>query len=345
MKLYIKILLLAGFVLGQTPDASAKTIIRHLSAFNAKKNRGKPTVLRSNLDSLNPLVFCPTTQPQGKERTIVKACKRIEMGCYQKNDGSHITINNKAYNFSCQIPKDSKGTICIFASGYSGKFSGSLFKYKGSGAYAVYRHLRRGFMTDATWISFDGPVSYRKTFNFGQDLDQSCLHEIYTRTVQNNPEAKIIFIGLCKGSTTILNYLNNPVYKNSFGNVKAAILESPLISFETCTKKIARSKMPKPFGKLLPGFFKVAFPNYVWNQPTIYDDASNFPAHIKVFIGCSHYDPVAPYEDARKITASLQRCNIGVELFEQYDKTIKHGHLAKVPLYHQQVASFVAGSA
>lgn len=341
MNKYIKIVLLASLALAQHADSSAKSIIKSLSAITAKKMRGKSTLLRSNLEILNPLVFQPTDNPQGKSRTIVKACKNIEMGCYKKNDQSHININNRPYNFSCKIPTGITGTICIFVSGYSGKFSGSLFKYKGSGAYAVFRHLRKGFMTDATWISFDGPVSYRKTFNFGQELDQSCLHEIYTQTVQSNPEAKIVLVGLCKGATTILNYLNNPAYTGSFGNVKAAILESPLISFETCTKKIAHTKVPKPLGRLLPGFFKVAFPNYVWNQSTIYDDASNFPTHIRTLIGCSHHDPVAPYEDAHKIAASLQQYNVPVELFEHHDKSIKHGHLAKVPLYRQGVEQFL----
>ncbi|MCC7414515.1 MAG: hypothetical protein IT346_00310 [Epsilonproteobacteria bacterium] len=342
MKLSIKNLLIAILILGQSLALSAKPVIKQLSALNAKKARGKRTVLQSNLDSLNPLVFQPTDSPQGKCRTIIKACKNIEEGSFRKNEGSHVTIHNRSYNLSCQIPSGLTGTICIFVSGYSGKFSGSLFKYKGSGAYAVFRHLRKEFMTDATWISFDGPVSFRKTFNFGQELDQSCLHEIYTRTVENNPCARIIFVGLCKGATTILNYLNNPSYKDSFAPVKAIVLESPLISFETCTKKIARTKLPKPLGRILPRFFKAAFPNYVWNQPTIHDDASHFPGHIKTFIGCSRHDPVAPYEDSHKIATSLERCAICVELFEQHDKAIAHGHLAKVRRYQQKVINFLA---
>lgn len=344
MNKYLKILCASSVILGQYTQVSPKAIIRQLSAVDEKKTRKQKrsiVVAQSNLSKLNPLVFQPTNTPQGTLDPITKVCKRIEKGCYLKNHARQVTINDKLYNLSCQIPSGIKGKICIYVSGYSGKMSGSHYRYKGSGASGVYRYISNNFMPNVTWISFDGPVNYRKTFNFGQHLDQSCLHEIYTEVIRCNPDADIIFVGLCKGATTILNYLRNPKYANGFHNVKAIILESPLVSFESCTKKIARTKMPKPLRFLLPGFFKVAFPNYEWNQPTILDEASYFPAHIKVFIGCSHHDSVASCKDAHKITSSLKDLAISVELFEQHDKTIKHALLTHSPDYQVRVENFL----
>lgn len=344
MNRYCKFILACSILLaGNITEPKQKNVISHISAVKITKKVNK-NVLAANeahLSQLNPLVFEPTEHGQGKLSSIPLVCKRIEKGCYFKNDNIHVTINNKTYNLSYKIPSGKKGRICIFVSGYSGKMSGSMYRYKGSGAYAVYRHLKHNVMRENVWISFDGPVSYRKTFNFGQELDQSCLHEIYTEVVRRNPEAEIIFVGLCKGATTILNYLTNTAYTDTFDPVKAIILESPLVSFETCTKKIARSKLPWPFGSFLPGFFRVAFPNYKWDQPTILQAAPNFPTHIKVFIGCSHHDSVAPCKDAHKIKTCLKNKQIDVDFFEEHDKDIKHALLTSCPQYQNRVESFI----
>lgn len=288
---------------------------------------------------LNILTFQPTSAPQSKERSIHEICSAIQKGEQSKNDNTHITINKKAFDLSCNVPSNYTGTIFIYVSGYSGMSGNARYKYAGAGAYAVYTYLQQGLLQNGPCISFDGQVNYRKSFNFGQHHDQQCLHEVYQETIRCNPGAQIVLVGSCKGATTILNYLTNlNNNKINFRPIRAVILESPSISLEKLTQQVAENHVPRALQWLLPYCFKAFFPNYKWNQPTIIENASRFPAHIPVLIGCLPHDKVASYNGIREIAGKLER---NCRLYVCDNVAIKHGHLAKVKEYKEVIDKFL----
>jgi hypothetical protein len=301
-----------------------------------------PLKVDTRIQKLNILSFSPTNNPQGENKTIEQVCSAIQKGTCDQNNNTHIHINNHTFNLSNTIPSQANQTMFIYVSGYAGMSGNARYKYAGAGAHATYKYIQRGCMENAPCISFDGQVNDRRSFNFGQKLDQDCLNQVYQETIKRNPQSNVVLVGSCKGATTILNYLSHTNNNNDqFKNIKAVILESPSISLEALTNHVARSHIPTILQGLLPKLFKIVFPNYSWNQPTILDNANNFPATIPVFIGCSTTDKVASYQDIVTIEKRLRESNVPVQLFQHTDPQIKHGQLSNVTQYQQAIKTFL----
>lgn len=299
-----------------------------------------PAQVDASLKNLNILTFIPSLTSKHPTRSIEAVCTAVNKGENHQNQDSTIQINNQIFDLSCQIPSNCQ-KIFIYVSGYSGVSGNARYKYAGTGAAATYKNYLNNIIKDAPCISFDGPVNYRSTFNFGQKSDQDCLNTIYEETVKQNPEAEIILVGTCKGATTILNYLTHPENKAKLNNVKAVILESPSLSLEALTDHVAKNNVHKNLQWLLPYLFKAVFPNYTWNQPTVLDKSENIPSHISILIGSLVHDKVASHKDICTLLSTLKNSRKKAELVESSDKTLKHARLIESKEYQEKVNTFL----
>lgn len=301
-----------------------------------------PLKVDINLKNLNILTFTPTVHPHGVMRSIDTVCTAIQRGQGNKNDTTHTVLDTKILNLSCAIPSGYKNkTIFIYVSGYAGPFSTARYKYAGSGAYSAYMCFEQGIMHDAPCISFDAPVNYPSSFNLGQKLDQDCLDAVYQETVRLNPEAHIVLVGLCRGATTILNYLTNPSNKRNFEPIKAVILESPILSLEALINQVTQTQVPKDLGLVLPYLLQATLPNYEWNQPTIIQHASAFPDHIPILMSGLVHDTIASYQDICAIIQSLKDAQKNIDFFACDAPEIKHANLVIVKDYQEKVHTFL----
>jgi|GEM_PF-1378824 len=308
----------------------------------------------SKLENLNVLTLKPRGLSFANSKqdilTVDQVCTAIHKGQNAKNNDKYVKLEYYApplFELSTQIPSDYKGTIYINVSGYAGMLGNARYKYAGSGAYTTFNYLKAKLMPpNAICISFDGRVSDRAYFNFGQELDQDCLNTVYEETIQKNPHATIVLSGSCKGATTILNYLTNPNNMgkdNNFSHIKAVFLESPSISLERVTNQVA-NKYLYGFCRPLYHLFRLTFPNYKWNEKNMLDWATNLPSHIPILIGYLRQDKVANYEDILKIAQRFKQAGKNVEVFESQHQLLKHGHLSKDENFQKAVQNFLARS-
>ncbi len=309
-----------------------------------------PKNLVPKLENLNELTMSPISScPKNKLRTIDEVCTAIRDGKNKINNKKCVEIklppeDKIFYKLSIKIPSRDNGIISITVPSYAGLSGNARYKYAGSGAYTTFKYIQAGlYAPNSSLISFDGQLSYRAYFNYGQQLDQACLNTIYEQTIKNNPKAKIVLYGSCKGASTILNYLTNPEYqKNKFENIKAVILESPSISLESITKHIAKNHLPKSLQPVLPHLFGAFFPNYKWGAPTMIDYASNLPNHIPILIGYLQQDKTANYRDVLKIYEVFEKAGKNkIQLFKSSNTLLKHGHLSKANDFQQRVQEFL----
>lgn len=301
-----------------------------------------PLTIDTQLDHLNVLTFTPknSTDQITQTKSIHEICTNIQQDNGSLNEGVGIQIGDTEYTLSCDVPTGVTGNITINVSGYAGMSGNARYKYAGAGAYGTAKYIQNGLIQQGTCIAFDGQVNDRRSFNFGQQLDQQCLDTVIRAVIARNPEAKITLVGSCKGGTTILNYVADLNNKDVVGSIKAVLLESPSSSLEALSDQVAQNYLPTPLQSVLPQLFALVFPNYIWNQPTILDNANNFPDHLSGLIGCLPHDKVASHQDIRMIFDSLKQHGKRVELFTCHDEKFKHGHLSEDPQFQEKVKHF-----
>ena len=249
------------------------------------------------------------------------------------------------------IPENVEGTIVIYVAGFSGEHSHAPKLYPVNSVHTVHRMYEKGMLNNVYTVAYSGPHQDRKTFNYGQELDQVCLDRVYKITKQRNPNAKIVFFGISAGATIILNYLANPKFGadengNRFANLDSIILESPAISFDDVIKSLKTSEYnwgQVPTRWTLPWLFYHYFPNYKPGKTN--DDVlatyKKIPTHIKVFLGSLEHDQVANRYATARIFFELNRDGRQVTSYEYCDKEAKHGRLGGHPEYQKQVKEFL----
>jgi len=91
------------------------------------------------------------------------------------------------------VPPEGTETVIINVPPYTGSYTSAPYKYHGANAYITHYGLINR-MIHAPCVTFDAPVNYRQTFNFGQELDQKCLNKVCKEAVRNNPNALIVLM-------------------------------------------------------------------------------------------------------------------------------------------------------
>jgi len=278
-----------------------------------------------------------------KYDSIDAACKYIQKGKIHRLDNTQIDTLESSLKMSCDIPIGYKKTIFIYVSGFAGNFSFNKYPFPSNSAHAAYGLFNNGVISSAPCISFCAKKSHKRTtFNFGQTTDQNALDIIYQETIAKNPEAKIVFFGICVGATTILNYLANPDHApDKFNNVEAIILECPGISFDEVIKSIEQNYMPRLLKKITTLLLKAWFPSYNSHKPTILETYANIPEHIKMLIAYVQHDKVTSSQGAKKIIKVLSEQHKHLYAYEITDKKIKHGRLSAYQNYRHYMHAFL----
>ncbi len=206
-------------------------------------------------------------------------------------------------------PAEKTNTIFIHVRGYAGICGSAKYKFDGSGFYSATKMIQAQLMS-GTCVSFDMQTEAFNKFDFGQENDQASLSSLCNKIINENPTCKIVFLGTCKGSVAISHFLacqaNQEIIKK---HIKGTILFSPSVSLNNLTKSIAKTKVSwLPFGHtVIHGLFKLAFPSYNPNAPTLLDIAHKVNKNLPMLIIGTDNDKVVPFQDLDKIVRSLQK--------------------------------------
>jgi hypothetical protein len=129
-------------------------------------------------------------------------------------------------------PSDQSAPVAIYVRGYASQESPRADAQKaqfgnapkqGGGALATYTWFRDGLLHMPT-IAFD-PRDQRKNFSCGQDI--TGLEEICPPNAFSNP---LLLCGTSQGARMLLGWLAHRQKANTLPPIKAAVVESPMVS-------------------------------------------------------------------------------------------------------------------
>jgi len=314
-----------------------------------------PMKVSPKLEDFHLLTYMPTDAVDNADNklSIDDIDQAIKTGNRTNLNGRYTAMADKSVKLVSDIPSGVTGTLYIYVSGLAGRSSSAPYQHPSNGAATVYKLFERGIIKNAPCVSFAGPTQYRRTVNFGQELDQECLNMVYEEVVKRNPQAKIVFLGVCIGATTILNYLAGPLGGiEKFSHLHAVVLESPYISFNEVVRHMGNSYLPFGLKWLLPAVFKQWFINAKTDisSTQILKSYKNIPTNVKMFISCLKNDAVCSRQNIEKIKKSLDgNLQEPVQVFDcpavyQYEgttKTAKHGRLFGISENQTAITDFL----
>lgn len=293
---------------------------------------GKPS-----LDHLYALTFTPNPQDTKYfEKTIHEIGNALDRDAF---DGAILKLSNNNFAIEKGIPSKLKQLI-IFVPGYTGMSSLGNHRYAGSVAEQIYYWCKNGLI-HCPCVTFYMPTSYRITFNFGQELDQTYFDIFYKEVVSKNPDAEIILMGNCHGATLITNYITNQTYNGSLKPIKAVVIESPSLSLEAMVEQTAQHDLPYGLQWMLSPLFRCLFTKYKWDMPTLLDKKIVLPDHLAVLIGFLNKDEAVNPEITLKIVNKLQEVSQNVDYFKSKRDDLTHGFLGKDLDYQKKVCAFL----
>jgi len=364
----------------QTYPKSAIALVATAATLGAIKLFNKPLELESKIEHLTDqqmldyfyvVTYAPTTVKTSNRFSLTDICETIERGDKHLLHDQHADITEKIFDEPTQawvykpgatekiahiiggIPSGVTGTIVIYVAGFSGQHSHAPKLYPVNSVHTVHKMYEKGIIDNVYTISYSGPHQDRKTFNYGQELDQICLNRVYELTVQQNPDAKIVLFGISAGATIILNYLARQNYgavtnAGRFAQVKAVILESPAISFDEVIESLKYSdyiwgQFPRGCKWLLPVLYHNWFVNFKPGKSSdeILTTYKHIPTHINIFLGSLEHDQVADRNATARIYFELNRDGRRVTSYEYLGKEAQHGRLGGHTKYQDAVKQFL----
>lgn len=325
---YYSHLILFSILLGHTIPAQPAWRL-------GKPRKTTPTVVGLNTYTLSPICLQPGTVAPIQVKALTKAIQH-----HKQPESAQIIVHKKTetepdrtkfikgYSTVTRgVPTMPSAYLTIVSRGYARLENPKHgLPRQGGGIIDAYTRLR-DTITLTPIISFDLPDD-RRSFNFGQTLDQACLKTVYDEVVVQNPTAKIILSGDCRGSLNVLKFATtNPQ------NLDALVLLSPFVSAKEVTNELAKNYLHKYFGtgsaKLLHNFFLWWFPNYDPAQDNLIDHLANIKGK-KIIIGHRANDHLIADTTVRNLAAILKKEN-DVYLAIINDTTATHSRLMGVP--------------
>lgn len=289
-------------------------------------NINKPTLAQLNPLTIIPNALLPHHDVQDLDNAGVKKLMQ------QNNINTKIKVKEKniVLTYKSGISSDLKkqDVIYLYSGGYLSNSPLSSFEQRG---YWPYIAIKKGLFNGAC-IAFNLITDFRASFNFCQDLDIHCVELIYEEIRKTNIRAKIVFVGVCKGSTLFLRFLEKHAHEAEYlKNIKVVIAESPPVSLDEalgywpCAGRVSR-------------FF---LPNCKQNVPTILN-ARQFPVDIPILLGSMPDDTVCTPKQIASITRHLN--HLGSKLVHVYTtrgKKISHGQQGKDPGWRDHVRKLI----
>lgn len=304
--------------------------------FNTQSAPLTPENFIPSLENLNVYTFRPNEEIQG-ERLSIKSYLKLHQE--KKVLGkTRIAIKHPQYPLAAKktvtaykgvnLKKDD-AVIAILCRGFSLpiKINGSL-PQNGGGLLAAYKSYRDDVF-DIPVVTFDFKDE-RIFFNFGQSFDQRCLQFVYDKVVEQNPHAKIILFGTCRGAKTIFECVARQ--PEHFKQVSAIVAESPFFSVRELTIQSGR----KYIGILPTDFlgnytFKKIFPNYNEKEDNLRAYVHQIP-NIPLFVTHRKHDQVISNRQMNTFIRQLNRSGHDKIYFYTTTKTCEpHARMFHLP--------------
>ena len=289
------------------------------------------------------LYYTYFTQPEPTEPTLsdlypLSALPREENVVYTDNNELMVQTSSTVYQLepgTAACTTEPEQPVWVLASGWK-TISDQLFRsrFKAS-SRGLKRYLGRNIFhgPSITFVYKDN----RRSFNFGQQVDQQALNTLY-KTTQNR---EVILYGLCRGATTILNWLENYENKNT---IKAVILESPALSLKDIFTGLGEhyAFFNIKSSRLL-FFFNKYFPNYNRNETNVIEhlEQMHIDNDIPLFIGHIEGDSITTDANVGLLVKTLRSTRKNPVYFFVSKEHLDHGMLSRSVDYQKTVNAFL----
>jgi hypothetical protein len=225
--------------------------------------------------------------------------------------------------------------LWLLACGWKPVFDQMFRSRVESSITSLRRYLKRNIFhgPSITFVYKDN----RQSFNFGQELDQQALDTLYHETGNRD----LILYGLCRGTTTILKWLEH--FQNN-NTIKALILESPALSLKNICKGISQRythcTLPECCINL---FFTRFFPNYKPDEGALLESLStiNLSQDVPIFIGHIQGDHITTDEQVALLVKTLHATRKNPLYFFICTEPLDHGTLSRSSAYQQAINAFL----
>ncbi len=307
-----------------------------------KPRKVTPTIANLNTYTLSPIKGVPEPVNPLQVRDLTKAIQHhkspdtASLTIHEKNSTDRIKYIKGYSTITKGVASVSEPYITIVLRGYARtKNPKNGLPQQGGGIVDTYTRLRNNLAFTPV-VAFDLPDE-RRSFNFGQELDQACIKVVYDEVVAKNPHAKIILTGDCRGSLNALKFATtNPK------NLDAIVLLSPFTSAKELTQELSKNYLQNYFGKgsntLLQNFFQWWFPNYDPAQDNLMEQLDKITGK-KIFIAHRIGDTLVSDETVTNLAEQLNKNN-DLYLALINDTSAKHAKLMQITECQELINAF-----
>ncbi|HJZ24047.1 MAG TPA: hypothetical protein VJ201_06325 [Candidatus Babeliales bacterium] len=323
-------------VFGITVTSICAASIYGLTRIFSKPKKFKPTK-----KNLHIHVFAPASSTNHKQQksnviTFDEMVETIHRGKRFKEADLMVTSQDKK-NKVVTIHRSLKvlkkyNTFFIASRGYAKSNVPVLGDYleltRDAGA-AIEGHMliKDNLVHDAPCITFDYPDDPHY-FNFGQNLDVSCLKTVWNYATRKKDNPSIIAIGDCRGGKALLNFATTRPTQ-----LKAMILMSPFISDKDLIDQIAKNHIKwLPWSNhILFNFFKFYFPSFDPNQDDLIGKIHKIDPELPIFIGHRKNDFLVSDTSMRRLLHELKKAgNKDLYLLVVSDDNATHSRISPI---------------
>jgi dienelactone hydrolase len=317
-----------------------------LSSLYAKYSN--PPALTINLDTINAFTCTPIKHTHNTIpwHTVVE---QVQEGTIANNTAMQIESNNSV---SIAIEKGitakpEHDTVFLFSRGYAAR--GSLIGGKplpdeyqdivnnGGGLMVGHMCFKDNLITQTPCYVFDYSDTLRY-LNIGQSHDVHYLKTAWEEVLRTNPDAKIVAIGDCRGSKTLLEFATQKP-----NNLKAMVLMAPFISLHELACHIAQNYVPLPYSdKILHALMRYGLPNVNLEHDNLAERLPLIDPKLPIFIAHRLGDTLISYNDIQLLVKALHKNGNAVYLLEITDTSAAHSRLSHLPELQQALNAFYA---
>lgn len=219
-------------------------------------------------------------------------------------------------------------TVFIFAHGIDTRATAAITQ--------ANNYIKSGIINSTCYtFNFHDKI---KNLNFGQDRDCHMLASVYAKVHQKHPHANIVFVGLSRGASAIVNTIAHYT-ELDWSPVKAVILESPFEHVESLAHHMIYSyAFFVPYGKNI--FYNLLKKITAYNPEGMQaiEMIKQFPHTIPLFVGYSKADKTVSPQGTEQFITNIQ--STGRQIASWAAASGRHSTLTTQPAYAAAVQDF-----
>lgn len=199
--------------------------------------------------------------------------------------------------------------------------------------------IKDNLIHNAPCVTFDYPDD-PLYFNFGQNLDVSCLQTVWKHVTNKKNNPSIVAIGDCRGGKALLSFATTRPPQ-----LKAMILMSPFISDKDLINQIAKNHIKwLPWSdRILFNFFRFYFPSFDPNQDNLIERIHKIDPSLPIFIGHRKNDFLVSDTIMKKLLQILRKTgNKDLYLLIVSDNNATHSRISPIPELQYAANAFLA---